>query len=371
MLRGLAMSSEVGQLQITKAPSATAQTGADALQVLRLSADVADLWDSFVQSCPEATFFHRAGWQTVLQQAFGHPAYFLYAQRDGVIEGVLPLGHIRSRLFGNALISSPFCVYGGVAAVTEEAREALVKAACGLAEQLAVDYLELRNQVRRQPDWPAKEDLYVTFRKAMDPDPEVNLKAIPRKQRAMVRKGIKAGLESVEDPGVDRLHAAYSESVRNLGTPVFPQRYFQVLKTVFGTDCRVLTITRQGALVASVMSFYFRDQVLPYYGGGTELARELKGNDFMYWELMRRSCGQGLRWFDYGRSKIGTGSHSFKKNWGFEPTPLYYEYYLVKARDLPNVNPTNPKYRLFIELWKRLPLPVSRALGPLLARNLG
>lgn len=351
--------------------SSVPEQAAGPLEIMRLSPADAGRWDGFVQSCPEATFFHRAGWQTVLGDAFGHPAYFLYAQRDGAIQGVLPLGHIRSRLFGNALISTPFCVYGGVAAVTEEAREALVEAACELARRLGVDYLELRNQVRRHPDWPAREDLYVTFRKAMDPDPEANLKAIPRKQRAMVRKGMQAGLESSEDPGVERLYAAYSESVRNLGTPVFSRRYLEVLKAVFGEDCRVLTITRQGELVAAVMSFYFRDQVLPYYGGGTALARDFKGNDFMYWELMRRSCQQGLRWFDYGRSKIGTGSYSFKKNWGFEPEPLCYEYFLVKARGLPNINPTNPKYRLFIDLWKRLPLPVSRALGPLLARSLG
>jgi len=328
-------------------------------------------WDEFVAHCPEATFFHRAGWQEVIQQTFGHATYFLYAEAGGVIQGILPLGHINSRWFGNALISSPFCVQGGIAASTVEARLALEQAACELAGSLGVDYLEMRNPVRRHPAWPVKEDLYVGFRKAIDPDPEVNLKAIPRKQRAMVRKGIEAGLVAQEDDNVERLFAAYSESVHQLGTPVLPCCYFQMLKEVFGADCRILTVTLEGRLVASVLSFYFRDQVLPYYGGGTALARQVKGNDFMYWELLRRSCQQGIRLFDYGRSKVGSGSYSFKKNWGFVPEPLYYEYHLVKARQLPNVNPTNPKYRLFIELWKRLPLSLSRWLGPLLARDLG
>jgi len=120
-----------------------------------------------------------------------------------------------------------------------------------------------------------------------------------------------------------------------------------------------------------VMSFYFRDEVLPYYGGGAALARDLKGNDFMYWDLLRRACERGVRVFDYGRSKVGTGSYSFKKNWGFIPEPLHYEFQLMKATQLPDINPLNPKYRLFIDAWKRLPLPVSRWLGPFLARSLG
>jgi FemAB-related protein (PEP-CTERM system-associated) len=346
-------------------------SGYGGLQIHHLDAANVGRWDAFVMACPEATFFHRAGWAEALRQAFGHEAHFLYAEQDGALCGVLPLGHIHSRLFGNSLISTPFCVLGG-AVGDADACAALEKAAVELAHSLKVDVLELRHSQPRHPDWPAKRELYVNFRKTLDPDPEVNLKAIPRKQRAMVRKGsIEAGLQGEIDEGVDRLFAAYSESVRNLGTPVFSRRYFEILKAVFGPDCEVLTVTYQGQTVASVMSFYFRDAVLPYYGGGAELARDLKGNDFMYWDLMRRACERGIRVFDYGRSKIGTGSYSFKKNWGFTPEPLHYEFQLVKASRLPDVNPLNPKYRLFIEAWKRLPLPVSRWLGPFLARSLG
>jgi len=186
-----------------------------------------------------------------------------------------------------------------------------------------------------------------------------------------VRKGIDAGLIGEIDPNVSRFYDAYSESVHNLGTPVFARRYFEILREVFGDDCEILTITQNGRLVASVMSFYFRDEVLPYYGGGTALAREVKGNDFMYWELMRRSAERGVRVFDYGRSKRDTGSYSFKKNWGFEPEPLHYEYVLVKASRVPDVNPLNPKYQRFINIWKRLPLGVTRVIGPHLVKNLG
>lgn len=338
--------------------------------ITRLEPETIARWDAFVENCPEATFFHRAGWQQVIERAFGHPAYYLYAENDGKIEGVLPLVHLRSRLFGNALVSTPFCVYGGVAASSAPARAALEEAAGELAGRLNVDYLELRHLKPQHPDWPTK-DLYVTFRKMLDPDPEKNYLAIPRKQRAMVRKGQDAGLQSELDDGLDRFYDIYADSVRRLGTPVFSKKYFRVLREVFGPDCEVLMVGRQGRTLASVMSFYFRDEVLPYYGGSLKEAREVAGNDFMYWELMRRACERGLRVFDYGRSKKGTGSYSFKKNWGFSPEPLAYEYRLIRASEVPDVNPLNPKYRLFIELWKHLPLPVTKLVGPLISRNLG
>ena len=328
-------------------------------------------WDAFVDGCPDATFFHRAGWRRVLEEALGHHAHYLFAQRDGAITGVLPLGHVKSRLFGNALISVPFCVYGGVAAQDAQSAQALTNAARDLADKMGVDYLELRHRERRNPDWPCKDDLYVTFRKPIDPDLEKNMLAIPRKQRAMVRKGIKHELRSEADTGIERFFPIYADSVRRLGTPVFSRRYFEALLKVFGPECDVLTVTKDGHPVSSVLNFHFRDEILPYYGGGTEQARAVAGYDFLYWEVMRRACERGCRTFDYGRSKRGTGSYSFKKNWGFEPEPLYYEYHLVRAKEIPSINPLNPKYRLFIEGWKRLPTPVANILGPWVSRGLG
>ncbi|WP_089399617.1 FemAB family XrtA/PEP-CTERM system-associated protein [Noviherbaspirillum humi] len=327
-------------------------------------------WDAFVMQCPEATFFHRAGWKTVIEQAFGHRTFFFLAESGGEIQGVLPLAQIKSRLFGNALVSLPFCVYGGVAASTEPARRALDQAAQKLAADLAVGHLEYRNLKPHHADWHTK-DLYVTFRKAILPDEEANMLAIPKKQRAMVRKGIKAGLTSEIDGHADRFFAAYSASVHRLGTPVFSKRFFELLLETFAPDCDVLTIVKDGRTISSVLSFYFRDEVIPYYGGGTSEAREVAGNDFMYWELMRRACARGLGVFDFGRSKRGTGAYDFKKNWGFEPQPLPYEYQLHQATAVPETNPLNPKYQLFIKMWQRMPLWMANAIGPHIVKNLG
>jgi FemAB-related protein (PEP-CTERM system-associated) len=246
----------------------------------------------------------------------------------------------------------------------------LTAAACELARSLGVDHLELRNRSRSHAGWPVK-DLYVTFRRPISPDAEQNLHAIPRKQRAVVRKGVKEGLRADIDRDASRHYRLYCESLRNLGTPVFARAYLDRLLEVFRDDCEVLTVTHSSGPVASCLSFYFRDEVLPYYGGGTQAARRLGGNDFMYWEIMERARQRGCRMFDFGRSKKGTGPYDFKRYWGFEPEPLQYEYFLVNGRELPNLSPTNPRYERMIRVWRRLPLPLTQVLGPPLARYLG
>ncbi|WP_405242508.1 FemAB family XrtA/PEP-CTERM system-associated protein [Lentisalinibacter salinarum] len=326
-------------------------------------------WDAFVQAHPEATFYHLSGWKEVIGGHLRHPTRYLYVERDGQMEGVLPLARVKSWLFGDALISLPFLVYGGPVSRSPEATGRLIEHAAALADEMGVDYLELRNR-RPLTDWPRKER-YVTFRKEIDPDPEVNLKAIPRKQRAMVRKGIKAGLEAEMDGSADRLYDVLSECKRNLGTPFFAGSYLQNVADTFGDDCEILTITRDGEPVASVMSFRFRDEILPYYGGGIASARDVAGNDFLYWKVMERAALQGIRIFDYGRSQKDTGPYRFKKHWGFEPEPLSYEYHLVKAQQVPQLDPSNKRYQQAIKAWARLPLPVARLIGPPLARRLG
>jgi FemAB-related protein (PEP-CTERM system-associated) len=328
-------------------------------------------WDAFVAAHPDGTFCHASGWHEAVAEGLRHRPHFLIARRGEQVEAVLPLAEVRSRLFGHTLVSTPGCVYGGVLATSNEAHRAVTDHACRLAQALDVGALELRNQQPVEPGWPTKDGLYVTFRKQITGDDDANLKAIPRKQRAMVRKGIKAGLVSEQTTDVDRFYAIYAESVRNLGTPVFPRRYFEVLHRVFTEVCELSIVVHEGVDIAGVMSFFHGDTVLPYYGGSRPVARSLYGNDFMYWDLMCRAARRGIRVFDYGRSKRGTGSFSFKKNWGFEPEPLHYQYHLVKSRMVPDVNPNNPKYKYFIAAWKRLPLPVANRIGPVLARNLG
>ena len=299
------------------------------------------------------------------------------AEQDGAIVGVLPLVHVKTMLFGNSLQSTPFCVYGGPLAATAEAAAALDKHTANLMAKTGAKSAEFRF-LHPLPDgwlpdneWAAKDDLYVTFRKPIVADDDANMKAIPRKQRAMVRKGMDKGLSSAVSTDVDGLHAIYAESVRNLGTPVFSRRYFRILAEVFAGRMDVVTVLDDGRPVSAVLNFYDRDEVLPYYGGGTAAAREVAANDFMYWEVMRRAAARGCRLFDFGRSKTGTGAFSFKKNWGFAPTPLRHRFRLAAGASIPDHNPLNPKYRMFIAAWKRLPVPVANAIGPHIVRGVG
>ncbi|MGB7214750.1 MAG: FemAB family XrtA/PEP-CTERM system-associated protein [Gammaproteobacteria bacterium] len=327
-------------------------------------------WDAFVRVCPDATFFHLSAWAELLEEQLGHRAWYFYAERGGDIVAVLPLAQVRSLLFGHALVSLPFCAYGGIAG--DAAAAPLLEArADELAAELGVEYLELRNLSLRHEDWP-RQTLYATFRKEILPDDEANLNAIPRKQRAMVRKGIKHGLCAEIDEDVTRFFRLYSDNVRRHGTPALPRRFFAALRERFGDDCEILTVTApDGRPLSSVLSFYFRDEVLPYYAGDHVDARRVAANDFKYWALMTHARARGCTVFDYGRSKAGTGPWSFKKNWGFEPHTLSYEYRLYKREAVPQNNPLNPKYAAFIAIWKRLPLPVANLLGPPIARHLG
>ena len=328
-------------------------------------------WDQFVFACPDATFFHRIGWREIYETAFHHRTHYLLAERGGMLVGVLPLVELRSMLFGHSLVSLPFAVYGGAAASDPDAAAALRRAAGDLGRRLGVSHLELRNRVAVEPEWP-RQDLYVTFRKSLLPEVEANMLAIPRKQRAMVRKAIQRELRSEIDPGVERFFDLYADNQHRHGTPPQSKRYFEALKETFGDDCELLTVlSPQGQAVSGVLSFYFRDEVLPYYAGDLTAARDLAANDFKYWDLMRRACERGVKVFDYGRSKRDTGSFDFKKNWGFEPTPLHYEYQLYARDTVPQNNPSNPKYRAAIDVWRRLPRGVVNAIGPMLARHLG
>jgi len=357
-------------MKLTDAPFALS-ANALPLDVRAFRDEDANRWERFVQGCPQASFFHRIGWREIYEQVFGHSTHYLLAQRDGEVAGVLPLVELRSWLFGHSLVSLPFAAYGGAAAVDADTVRALHAHAVELARELDVEFLELRNTVAREPDWP-RQDLYVDFRRELQADVDANLLAIPRKQRAMVRKGIQRGLRSEIDADVRRFSELYADNQHRHGSPAQSPRYFEALKRVFGDDCEVLVVTGpQGAPVSGVLSFYFRDEVLPYYAGDLPAARDLAANDFKYWELMRRACERGIRVFDYGRSKRGTGSFDFKKNWGFEPTPLHYEYALFKRESIPQNNPSNPKYQRAIELWRRLPRPLVDFVGPRLARHLG
>ncbi len=326
--------------------------------------------DAFIDSRPYTQPFHRPRWTRGVERGAGHQGNYLIAEDDaGAIVGILPLSRIRSPLFGNAMVSAGFAVAGGIVADSDAVVEALAEAGWARAKEEGCPTIELRGGPIPS-GWRREEGTYAGFVRDLPRGEPAILKSIPRKQRAEVRRASGLGLEvrvGRSEELRDLHYRVYGESVRNLGTPVFPRALFDSMAHEWGDDCDIVLILAGDRPVAAVMSFYDKGVVYPYWGGGTRAARTLRANDLMYFALMRHASERGCERFDFGRSKVGTGAFAFKKNWGFAPHPLAY----ARRGAQRDTNPMSPRHRLQVNLWRRLPLPIANRLGPVIARGLG
>lgn len=329
--------------------------------------------DAFVRAHSGGAFFHLPGWTTAVERGTGQKGHYLVAEQSGTVRGVLPLTEIRSPLFGNALVSAGFGTGGGILAEDDRTSEALAGAAWELAGRLGCRSAELRGGPIPE-GWQASTGVYASFGRALSGTSGQLLSSIPRKQRAEVRRALGFELESTS--GTDKRHRdahyrVYAESVRNLGTPVFPRALFEATLDAYGDEARIDLIWKDGRPLATMLSFTFNHCCYPYWGGGTREARQWRANDLVYYEVMRRALETGCTRADFGRSKIGTGPWDRKRIWGFEETPLTYAVRAAEGEAVRAVNPLDPKYRLKIAAWQKLPLWVANRLGPVIARGLG
>lgn len=339
------------------------------MRVVEFTSDWQARWDSYVLQQDAGTLFHGTAWRRIVERSFGYKSCYLLAEEAGQIRGALPLFLVSNPVTGRTLISSPFAVYGGICTDNEDARRQLTSAACALAHKAKVEYLELRlREGIGIPDFITK-DLYVTFDTEIDPDHDRLFKGLPRDTRYMIRKSQKAGLTAIiGSDGLNEFYDVYAQSVRNLGTPVFSKKFFRIILEELGENAEIMVVRKEQTPVAAVMSFRFRDWILPYYGGSTLQGRHFAANNFMYWELLESARQRGIRRFDFGRSKRGTGAYDFKSGWNMRESALPYQFHLVKRQELPNFSPANPKFSRVIDLWKRIPFPVTKAIGPALVK---
>ncbi|MGC2110620.1 MAG: FemAB family XrtA/PEP-CTERM system-associated protein [Candidatus Korobacteraceae bacterium] len=342
---------------------------APAVAVREFSPTIAREWDLFIASHPQATPFHSTAWMRALQQTFHYENRSLYAEKEGKITGVLPLFLVSNWVIGRCLISTPFADYGGVCAEDEASTDALIAQARGIGLAEKVDFLELRHRSGKPcPDFYVR-DLYVSFDTDLDPDPEVQLKRLPRDTRYMIRKGGKAGLEIRS--GIEQLPEFYELFARNwhrLGTPVLSREWIEVLAQEFQGTAELVMARYQGRPVSGVFSFVFRDTLFPHYSGAAADANSLAASNFIYWELMKRAIHQGIRRFDFGRSKKNTGAYQFKSAWNMQVNSLGYQVCMVKRKSPPNFSPANPKFALASKLWSQMPLQATTWLGPHIVR---
>jgi FemAB-related protein (PEP-CTERM system-associated) len=344
---------------------------------------VADLGDSaergriaaFVHDRHDGTPFHLPEWSVAVEKGCGQKAHYLVAEKaDGEIAGVMPLTHCKSPLFGSVLVSAGFGVGGGILADSRAAETALATAAWELAGKLGCSSMEVRGGASPGPEWTMENERYLGFVRPLAADDDAEMAAIPRKQRAEVRRSFTFDLDVSTGRSADDAKAhygVYAEMVRNLGTPVFPRALFTEVLREFGTSADLLIVRHRGVAVSSVLSLYWKGTVYPYWGGGTAAARGLRANDRMYFELMRHARERGCTRFDFGRSKTGTGPAAYKKNWGFQPEPLTYYERTAEGASARDASPLNPKYRMQIAVWQKLPLWIANRAGPLISRGLG
>lgn len=337
--------------------------------------DAAARIEAFVAAHPDATPFHRPAWLTAVAKGSGNKALALALEHGADLAAVLPLLEVHSPLFGRVLVSSGFGVGGGALTTGRGQDEALFAFAEDQALRRSCPTIELRGGPLPddRPGWKVRHDSHCGYVAELAADDEAQLLWVPRKQRAEVRKGLAADLTvTVGTTATDRAahYAVYAESVRNLGTPVFPKRLFAEVLDAFGADADILTVWHQGQPVSSVLSLYHRGTVMPYWGGGTQAARRLRANDRMYFELMLHARRRGCQRFDFGRSKVNSGAGEFKKNWGFAAEPLGYASWTAPGAEARDADPTSGRHAAQIALWKKLPLPVANLVGPFIARGL-
>ena len=332
-----------------------------------------DAWRDYVDAHPDATLFHDLRWADAVTAGYGHQSRHLVARRGGAIVGVLPLTLVNAPLLGRSLISTAFAVGGGIVGDDATVVEALGAAALDLGRREKVNYVELRGGPPPGAGYVGKTGVYASFEKTLPTDVEAIKAWLPRNRRAEVKKALR-----IDEPNENSFrttnrtrdfYRVYAPAVRNLGTPVMPQKFLAALKVNFGDALEIGLVEHHGEPVAGLISFWRRDRVMPYYIGADKKARDIRAYDYLYYKLMRRAVERGVRIFDFGRSKVGSTHFATKTYWGFEPAPVTYHVGLVRAKSVPDVNPNNPKFSAFVKIWRHLPLPVANVLGPILARN--
>ncbi|MFH1593713.1 MAG: FemAB family XrtA/PEP-CTERM system-associated protein, partial [Candidatus Omnitrophota bacterium] len=341
------------------------------LSVKRLEVARERAWDNYVKQSDSATFFHLIGWKRVLEKTFGYRAYYIYAEESGNIRGILPLFVMKNLHLKTIICSVPFGVYGGVCADNDSISEALLEEAKKITRNEGAEYMELKN-VKRVNNGLQRKDLYSTFVNELPQHKDDCLKHYPRKARAACRKAINSGLEI--ETGVHLLKECYdlfAISLRNLGSPTVPLSLFINIAKEFEENVTVLSVKHNKRTISSVLTFFFKDIAIPYYSGSLPGYLQYQPNNFMYLKLMEYAVEKGYRYFDFGRSKKDTGSYKFKELQGFKPTPLHYEYYLNRTDIMPNISPVNPKYRFAIEAWKRMPVGLTKIIGPTIVKYIG
>lgn len=339
------------------------------MNIIRCDDTHAKAWDEYVSRHAQGSFYHLFGWKKVNESCFGHETFYLAAIDEGRICGVFPLVYVRSRLFGKILCSMPFVNYGGPCSDDEEIERLLLDEAKQMVARQAADYLEIRSTRKLDGDLKTSEHK-ISVTVALNPNPDVIWDAFKTGHRKHIRQAYKRNL-SVRIGGAELLDSFYEilgESWKHLGTPLYQKHYFDTILRTFTDRTRIFLVDYEGAPIAAALNGYFGDFVEGMWLGTRPPYRQIEPSYVLYWEMIRDGCVRGYRQFHLGRSTVDSGGETFKRKWNAYATQLYWQYVLPKDRPMPQLNVTNPKYKLAMSTWRLLPNAITHRVGPWVAR---
>jgi len=326
----------------------------------------------YIERSGSSTLYHRMEWGPLLQETFGHQFFYLLcADDDGSIRGILPLVHMKSLFFGNSLVSMPFFNYGGVCAENDASRSLLIAEAVRIALEVGATHIEFRQDAFLGNGFPAKTRK-VSMRLELPDTPDDLMRAFPSKLRSQIRKPLREGMVARigRSEELDSFHDVFSANMRRLGTPSLPKHFFRNILDRFPKDTWICSVYRDNAPVASGFLIGFKDRIEIPWASSLPEYNKYSPNMLLYWSCLEFACRSGFRNFDFGRSTRDESTYKFKEQWGAKPVQLYWHYWLRDGGGIPDLTPGNPKYRLAIALWKHLPLPLTKALGPRIIKNI-
>lgn len=330
-------------------------------------------WENYVWNSPHATLYHRIGWKDVIEKTFGHQTQYLLAEGpSGRLQGILPLVQMKSFLFGNFMVSLPYFNYGGICADTEDARSRLFSAAVQKALNANAKHIELRETCTPRNGIPVKTTK-VSMQMILPRTTDELWRSFPSKLRSQVQRPMRDGMYARlgREESIDDFYAVFSENMRDLGTPVYSKEFFRNILKHFPECSWICSVcTKERRPVAAGLLLGFKDRIEIPWASSLRKFNRYSPNMLLYWSALRVACEKGYRIFDFGRSTPGEGTYKFKQQWGAQPVQLFWHYWLRNGHGVPELNPSNPKFRIAILVWKKLPVTITNAIGPSIVKNL-
>jgi serine/alanine adding enzyme len=329
-------------------------------------------WDAYVSAHPAARCCHLSAWKRIIEGTFGHATHYLVSDSaGGTLNGVLPMVRLRSRLFGDFLVSVPYLNYGGPCADDKETCHALMRASAETALTLKVQHAEIRTETPQDYGLQVRSSK-VSMRLALESGPEALWKRFPAKLRSQIKRAQREAMAVTigREEELPAFYGVFAQNMRDLGTPVYSKTFFASILRELPDSTWICTVRLGTRPIAAGFLMSFRDMLEIPWASSLRRYNKLGPNMLLYWGVLQFACERGFRVFDFGRSSPDSGTFRFKAQWGAAPVPLYWHYWLREGGPLPDLSPRNPKMQLAIRAWQKLPVALTKLLGPAIVKNL-